>query len=186
MFSIDTKGLRGKEKAEYLLTYYKLPLVLGLILIFLAGSIARHLIARKEIVLYVGIVNIAASEELLEEIRTRFLADAFPDDRRTDIGILNALYLKEDPSPEETEYVRASEVKFLGSVTAGRMDVVITDAAGIALLEQGEWIDADSVAGIKGSVFHTHGITEELCFAVIENSTRKETAMQFQAVLNDE
>lgn len=186
MKTIETHNLHGREKLDHILTYYKLPIFLGILFVFLAGSQVRHLVTKKEIVLYVGIVNIAASEELLTEVRRAFLADAYPGERRTDIEILNALYLKEDPAPEETEYVRASEVKFLGSVTAGRMDAVITNESGLALLEQGGWIDTDTVTALKSSAFSAHGIKEDLYLALIGNTTRKETALQFQAVLNDE
>lgn len=182
----DTKGLRGKEKADHIWTYYKPQIFLALLLVFIAGSVVRHLVTRKEIVLYIGIVNIAASEELMEEIRTDFLAYACPEEKRTDIEILNALYLKEDPSAEETDYVRASEVKFLGSVTAGKMDAVIADAAGMALLKQGEWIEEETVTPVRSAAFTAHGITDEIFYATIVTSTRKETARQFIASLTNE
>ena len=119
------RSLHGRKKWEHLWAYYKLPLVLILIALYVIGYISYRNLTRKEDVLYLAMVNVSAGSDLTEQLTTSF-AEAQGLTKKQQVDLLSGLLLSESERAEE-QYVYASEMKLLGAVSAQRLDVVLMD-----------------------------------------------------------
>lgn len=134
------RSLHGRKKWEHLWAYYKLPLVLILIALYVIGYISYRNLTRKEDVLYLAMVNVSAGSDLTEQ-----LTDGFAQEqqltRKQQVNLLEGLLLSENDSADE-QYVYASEMKLLGAISAQRLDIVLMDEkACAALQEEGYFLD---------------------------------------------
>lgn len=134
------RSLHGRKKWEHLWAYYKLPLVLILIALYVIGYISYRNLTRKEDVLYLAMVNVSAGSDLTEQ-----LTDGFAQEqqltRKQQVNLLGGLLLSESDSADE-QYVYASEMKLLGAISAQRLDIVLMDEkACAALQEEGYFLD---------------------------------------------
>ncbi len=134
------RSLHGRKKWEHLWAYYKLPLVLILIALYVIGYISYRNLTRKEDVLYLAMVNVSAGSDLTER-----LTDGFAQEqqltRKQQVNLLGGLLLSESDSADE-QYVYASEMKLLGAISAQRLDIVLMDEkACAALQEEGYFLD---------------------------------------------
>lgn len=134
------RSLHGRKKWEHLWAYYKLPLVLILIALYVIGYISYRNLTRKEDVLYLAMVNVSAGSDLAEQ-----LTDGFAQEQqltgKQQVNLLEGLLLSESDSADE-QYVYASEMKLLGAISAQRLDIVLMDEkACAALQEEGYFLD---------------------------------------------
>ena len=134
------RSLHGRKKWEHLWAYYKLPLVLILIALYVIGYISYRNLTRKEDVLYLAMVNVSAGSDLTEQ-----LTDGFAQEQqltgKQQVNLLGGLLLSESDSADE-QYVYASEMKLLGAISAQRLDIVLMDEkACAALQEEGYFLD---------------------------------------------
>ena len=116
------------EKLAYILSYYKLPLVLGLIAVVVLASVVSHTLTRKENLLYVAYVNVSAGDNLNALLSDGFVAYAGADPKKNRVYTYTGLYLSENPAPENHEYSYASRMKVLAAINARRLDVVLMNA----------------------------------------------------------
>ena len=100
------RSLHGRKKWEHIWAYYKLPIAIVLIVVYILGYAAYRHVTKKEDVLYLGLVNITAGSDLTEQLTTGFA---------------------EAQGLTKKQYVYASEMKLLGAVSAQRLDVVLMD-----------------------------------------------------------
>ncbi len=119
------RSLHGRKKWEHIWAYYKLPIAIVLIVIYILGYAAYRHVTKKEDVLYLGLVNITAGSDLTEQLTTGF-AEAQGLTKKQQVDLLSGLLLAESERAEE-QYVYASEMKLLGAVSAQRLDVVLMD-----------------------------------------------------------
>ena len=119
------RSLHGRKKWEHIWAYYKLPIVIALIVVYIFGYAAYRHVTKKEDVLYLGLVNITAGSDLTEQLTTGF-AEAQGLTKKQQVDLLSGLLLSESERAEE-QYVYASEMKLLGAVSAQRLDVVLMD-----------------------------------------------------------
>lgn len=134
------RSLHGRKKWEHLWAYYKLPLVLILIALYVIGYISYRNLTRKEDILYLAMVNVSAGSDLTEQ-----LTDGFAQEQqltgKQQVNLLEGLLLSESDSADE-QYVYASEMKLLGAISAQRLDIVLMDEkACAALQEEGYFLD---------------------------------------------
>lgn len=113
------------EKLEYILAYYKLPIVLVLIALIFFGTVISHAVTRKNHLLYLGFVNVSVGEDLEDRLTDRFLEAADADPKRNDVYTYTGLYLSDHPAEENHEYSYASKLKMLAAINAKQMDVVL-------------------------------------------------------------
>jgi len=106
------RSLHGRKKWEHIWAYYKLPIAIVLIIVYILGYAAYRHVTKKEDVLYLGLVNITAEAQGLT--------------KKQQVDLLSGLLLSESERAEE-QYVYASEMKLLGAVSAQRLDVVLMD-----------------------------------------------------------
>lgn len=119
--------LSGMQKIQFLWNYYKLPLAVTCIALYIAGfSIYRHLTYQAP-VLYTALVNIAAGEDLTQHLTTGFLESLDADPDRNTCQLYSGLYLTDDETNIYHEYTYASRMKILAAIDARQMDLVLMD-----------------------------------------------------------
>ena len=121
-------------KAEYIFSYYKLPLVLVFLGLLFLGTVLYHALTRKEAVLYLGCCNIAVGEELRQALTSEYLSAAGMNPRRQEVYVYDGLYLSDDPPAEYHEYSYASRLKLLATVNSKQLDVVLMNRESYDLL----------------------------------------------------
>ena len=112
-------------RLEHIYTYYKWPILLGLIALLVLGSFLHRQLTRKEPVLYVSLVNLAVGSEQEEELTAGYLRAAGLDERKQEVYLYKDLYLSEDADVINHEYVYASRMKVMGAIQARQMDLVL-------------------------------------------------------------
>lgn len=119
------KNLHGIKKIQYIWDYYKLPLVVLCIAIYIIGySIYGHF-THKDIVLYSALVNVSASESLTAQLDTGFLDYLDEDTAKKTMQLYTGLYLTDDESNPYHEYTYASRMKILAAIDSEQLDVVL-------------------------------------------------------------
>ena len=120
-------NLHGTKKIQYIWDYYKLPLViLGIILYVIIYILYRHL-TYKDTILYTALVNVNAGETLTEQLSEGFLGVSGIDTSRNKLHIYTGLYLTDDENNTYHEYTYASRMKILASIDGEMLDVVLMD-----------------------------------------------------------
>lgn len=134
------KQLHGKQKIQYVWDYYKLPIAVCLILLYLMGSMVYGHFTRKDIVLYTGLVNVSAGEPLAAELSHGFLNSIDAGTSRTDLRLYTGLYLTDDPDDPNREYTYASRVKILASIDGEQLDVLLMNREAFDLFSQNGYL----------------------------------------------
>ena len=121
------KSLSPAGKVRYIWDYYKLHLAVILIVLYIAGfSLHRHFTADSPC-LYVGMVNVAVSDQLEEKLSDGFLSSVFADPAADPVRLYKALYLTDDTESQFYQYTYASQMKILAAIDDEQMDVVFLD-----------------------------------------------------------
>ena len=85
------------EKLGYIWDYYKWPILLGLVLLLVLGSVLHRNLTKKEPVVYLALANVALGEDLQRELTEGYLLHAGLDGRRQEVYLYLDLYLSDDP-----------------------------------------------------------------------------------------
>ena len=120
------RSLHGKKRLEHIWSYYKLPIVIALILLYMAGYAVYRQATKKEDVLYLALINIAPGDTLTEQLTAGFARDQGLTGKQQ-VYLYSGLLLSESEGADE-EYVYASEMRIVSAITAQRLDVVLMDA----------------------------------------------------------
>ena len=88
------RSLHGRKKWEHIWAYYKLPIAIILIVVYILGYTAYRHVTKKEDVLYLGLVNITAGSDLTEQLTTGF-AEAQGLTKKQQVDLLSGLLLSE-------------------------------------------------------------------------------------------
>lgn len=119
------RRMSAAQKADYIFSYYKLPIVLTLLFAYVLGyGLYRH-ISRKEVLLYVACANVAVSDETAETLSEAFVRRAGKDTRKYAVSLYQDLYFSETPSLADHQYAYASRLKLLAAVDAEQADVIL-------------------------------------------------------------
>ena len=113
------------QKMEYIVAYYKFPIVMGLIGIIVLTSVAYRAATKKEAVLYVGYLNVSAGETANSLLTEDYLRFSGIDPDRKEVYVYSGLYLSDDPAAENHEYSYASRLKLMAAINARELDVVL-------------------------------------------------------------
>ena len=119
------RSMRPAEKLEYIYTYYKWPILLGVLVLLTAASIVQRQLTRKEPVIYLGFANVAVGEDLEEVLTVNFLRLEGNNAKRQEVYLYRDLYLSEDADALNHEYAYASKVKLSGAISAEKLDLVL-------------------------------------------------------------
>ncbi|MCI9381953.1 MAG: hypothetical protein HFG88_13175 [Dorea sp.] len=153
------KHLQGKQKIQYIWDYYKLPVVICLILLYIIGYTVYGHFSRKEPLLYTGIVNVSAGEQLTGELSGGFLDYMDVSISKAELKLYTGLYLTDEPDDPNHEYTYASRIKIIASIDDEKLDVVIMNKEAFDAFSQNGYLsdmeellrvlDSDSLAELK-------------------------------------
>lgn len=121
------KDVHGAKKIGYIWEYYKLPIVVVCIFLYIAGYMIYGSLTHKDTVLYTALINVSAGDTFTEELSTDFLGYLGANAKKEKVDLYDGLYLTEDESDADYGYVYASNTKITASIASGRLDVVLMD-----------------------------------------------------------
>ena len=130
------EAMSPAKKLEHIWGYYKAPILLGLIALFVLGSVLVRQLSKKEPVLYLALVNVSFGEDLEKRLTADYLAESGLDARRYEICLYPGLYLSDNADTLNHEYAYASKMKFTGTVGTKKLDLVLMNREGYDLLSQ--------------------------------------------------
>lgn len=163
------KSLHGKKKLQYLWDYFKLPLVILCILLYVIIYISYRHFTYKEPILYAALVNVNAGETLTEQLSDGFL-DAAKADAKETFHLYTGLYLTDDENSSYHEYTYGSRMKILASIEGAALDVVLMDKEAFDAFAQNGYL-----CNIKDLLFQeTPDFYESVKSYIVENTYIKE------------
>ena len=128
------RRMNAPEKLEYIWSYYKFPVILTVILIYIiAYGTYRHF-SRKEILFYAACVNVSVNEDTENILSEGFLRFSGNDDQKKEVYLYRALYLSDDSSLANHEYAYASRLKLMAAVNTQQLDIVLMNREAYDLL----------------------------------------------------
>ncbi len=119
------KTLKGKKKIQYIWDYYKLPLVILGILLYIFGYISYNRFSYKDTILYMALVNVNAGETLTKELSTDFLDYQNLNPSKNKLELYTGLYLTDNEQSDYYPYTYASRIKILATIDGKLLDVVL-------------------------------------------------------------
>ncbi len=128
------------QKLDYIFTYYKLPILLGVIALVILCSAVHRQITKKEAVLYTAFINVSVGESLEDALTTQFLTRSGENARKNEVYLYHDLYLSDDASFVNHEYAYASRLKLLGAINARKLDLALMNREGYDILSQNGYL----------------------------------------------
>lgn len=132
--------LHGAQKIQYIWDYYKLPIVVICIFMYILCYFLYRHFTHKETVLYTALVNVVASDSLTEQLSTGFLNSAEFDSSKNDLQLYTGLYLTNDEANPYYEYTYASRVKILALIDSEQLDVVLMNREAFDIFSQNGYL----------------------------------------------
>lgn len=119
------KTLKGRSKIQYIWDYYKLPLIILGILLYLFGYCLYRYLSYKETILYTALVNVTVGENLTQALTNNFLLSQNLNPDKNKLELYTGLYLTENEQNIYHQYTYASRIKILAAIDAERFDMVL-------------------------------------------------------------
>lgn len=182
------RRMGAAQKADYIFSYYKLPIVLTLLFAYiLCYGLYRHF-SRKEVLLYVACANVVISEDTADALSEAFVRYSGQDVRKYEVSLYRNLYLSENPTLANHQYAYASRLKLLAMIDAEQVDVILMNREAYDFLSEKGYLatiayQTDAVDVSRFPVFQGADFTESVFLGVIPNSPRIATAMKYIAYL---
>lgn len=117
--------LHGRKKIQYLWDYYKLPLTILAIFLYIIIYIAYRHFTYQTPVLYTALINVNVGESLTKQLSEDFLNVMGITSSQGKMYLYSGLYLTDDENNAYHEYTYASRMKLLASIDAEQLDVVL-------------------------------------------------------------
>ena len=119
------KAMDFSTKVDYIWTYFKIPIIVAIFFICFFGSGIHKRLTDKEPVVYMGLVNVTAGDEVLAKLSTDYIDFIGENQKKKEVRMYKGLYLAVDPADEDHEYAYASRMKIMSSINAKQLDVVL-------------------------------------------------------------
>lgn len=196
------KKLSAKQKLQYIWDYYKIHIIVTVVLICAIFSIIKTVKHAGSVDLYVAYVNVAVDEDM---------TNALEDQSGLIISSYRDLLITEDPSGENLQYAYASSMKLMSAISAEKLDIIIGDSFALDnansseyLLDPEEFIKANNPSlldefealfirddagqpyaiDISGfSPFSEAGYTEPIYLGIIASDTNTESKLSLLSTL---
>ena len=123
----ELKNLHGRKKLEYIWNYYKIPLVILAIAVYVIIYVFFRRATDMNPYLYLAYVNVSAGEDLHTELEEDFLAMQEDADERSIVSTYEDLLLTEAVDSTDTSYLYACQMKILAAIDGEEMDLVLMD-----------------------------------------------------------
>ena len=177
------RRMNAAQKADYIFSYYKLPIVLTLLFAYiLCYGLYRHF-TRKEVLLCVACANVVISEETAEALSEAFVRYSGKDVRKCEVSLYRNLYLSDNPTLANHQYAYASRLKLLAMIDAEQVDVILMNQEAYNFLAEKEYLAANAVNVSRFPVFQKADFTDSVFLGVIPNSPRMASALEYIAYL---
>ena len=124
------------QRRDHIWTYYKWPILLGLLALVILGSTLRRELTRKEPAVYLALVNVSVGDTLEDALTAGYLEVQGLDTRKNEVYLYPGLYLSDNADTLNHEYAYASKMKLTGAISAQRMDLALMNREGYDLLSQ--------------------------------------------------
>ena len=142
----NLRTLHGRKKLQYIFDYYKLPLVILCIVLYIIGYSIHGHFTHKEVTLYTAFINVSAGETLTQTLSTDFLKSQGLSTSKNEVCVYSGLYLTDDENNPNHEYTYASRMKLLASIDGKLLDVVLMDKEAFdAFSQNGYLCDLDKL-----------------------------------------
>lgn len=128
------RKMDAAHKAEYIYTYYKWFIILGIIALVILGNAIHRQVTKKDVPLYVGLANVVVGPELEQTISVDFLEQQGLNPKKNEVLLYKELYLSDDAAQENHQYAYASNMKVMASVNAQKLDAVLMNREAYDLL----------------------------------------------------
>lgn len=123
----DWKSLTTRQKIQQIWDYYKLPIFIACVLIYMLGyTIYRHETV-KEKVFYTGLINVAPGEDLTKQLYKDFEETIVTNPKKEEMEFYTGLYLTDNTKSEFYQYSYTSQMKILAAIDAQQLDLVLMD-----------------------------------------------------------
>lgn len=196
------KNLHGRERLQYIWDYYKLPLVVLCAIIYVIGYIIHAQVTYKDTMLCTALVNVSAGEELDTQLSSGYLDFLEEDSAKNEVVLMSGLYLTDDESDTNYQYVYATQVKILASINSQEMDVVLMNQEAFDTFSRNGYlcdlekllsdtdpdlyhelasylIDNTSVNLSHAPLIRQANLNDTVYLGIIENSQRKDMAVKY-------
>ncbi len=148
-------NLHGTQKLQYIWDYYKLPMAVCAIILYIIAYSVYGKITHKDVTLYTALVNVAAGDELTLDLGSRFLESEHIDPAKNELYLYSGLYLTDDEDNPYHEYTYASRIKILAAIDAEQMDVVLMNREAFdAFSQNGYLCDLDELLSEADPAFY--------------------------------
>lgn len=134
------KSLHGRQRLQYIWDYYKLPLTVLCIFIYIIGYIIYGQVTHKDTVLCTALINISAGEEFISSLNSGYLDYLGEDPSRNEVELMTGLYLTDNESNPNYEYTYASQAKVLAAVNSQQLDVVLMNQEALDILSRNDYL----------------------------------------------
>lgn len=121
------QSLHGKKKLQYIWDYFKLPLAVPGIILYVIIYISYRHFTYQEPVLYTALVNVNAGENLTRQLNEDFLDAMGINTSQNKLYLYSGLYLTDDENNAYHAYTYASRIKILAAIEGELLDVVLMD-----------------------------------------------------------
>ena len=128
------------DKIDYLYTYFKLPILVALIALFLLTSGVYRRITQKEAVLYAANINVSMGDDIESLVYADFIPAAGYNPKKSDVYLYRALYLSDNAADSDHEYAYASRMKLLASINSKQLDVVLMNREAYDILSNSGYL----------------------------------------------
>lgn len=118
-------SLSTKQKLRQIWDYYKLPMVIIVLCLYVVCYAGYRRATDKECILYAAVINVVTDEELTNRLTGGYLDAAGEDPGKKKVMLYSNWYLTDDEESEYYQYVYASRMKTLAAIDAEQLDVVL-------------------------------------------------------------
>jgi len=136
------RQMSAGQKAEYVFAYYKLPLVIGLVLVVALGTVAWRALTHKEPLLYLAYANVVPTPALDEALGAGYVQSRGANPRRSEVLCYRELYLTADAESANHQYAYASKLKLMAAIEAEQLDVALMNQEAYDLLSASGYLAA--------------------------------------------
>ena len=180
--------LHGIKKIEYILDYYKLPIVLSIIIIYIFCSLSYKLITKKNTLLSVAAINIEISNENIPKFSYDYLLNRNFSSKKYNINFYNNLISEGNPNYGASyEYAYASSMKLLALMTDKTLDIVLMDEKAYQTFSNNEYLynlydlnlSENTTNKQDAILISSPHFSDEIYIGIIQNSRHLEEAVQY-------
>ena len=142
------------DKVDYIYTYFRLPIVVSLVILYFICSTVYRQVTKKDVVLYSALMNISVGEDLESRLGEGFISAGGGNPKKAEVYIYRGIYTSNNPSAENHEYWYASRLKMMAAIEAKQLDVVLMNKESYDVYSQnGYLLELDSLLSQNDSLY---------------------------------